>query len=57
MNDTFSFVVATACIMMFTLGATQIVDQVKGPVVSACEITFKDFNGNKHTYVGRGEVF
>jgi hypothetical protein len=57
MSDTLSCVAAVACIMMFTLGATQIVDQVKGPVVSACEITFKDFNGNKHQYIGTGEVW
>jgi len=57
MNDTFSCVAAVACIMMFTLGATQIVDQVKGPQVSACSITFKGFDGNKHQYIGTGEVW
>jgi len=57
MNDTFSFLAAVFCIMMFTLGATQIVDQIKGPQVTACSITIKDFNGNKHQYIGTGEVW
>jgi hypothetical protein len=57
MNDTLSCVMAVACIMMFTLGATQIVDQVKGPQVSACSVTFKGYDGNKHTYIGSGEVW
>lgn len=57
MSDTFSFIAAVSCIMMFTLGATQIVDHAKGSVVTSCEITFKDFNGNKHSYIGKGEVF
>jgi len=57
MNDTFSCIAAVFCIIMFTLGATQIVDQIKGPQVSACSVTFKDFNGNKHQYIGTGEVW
>jgi hypothetical protein len=57
MNDTFSFLAAFACIMMFTLGATQIVDQVKGAQVTACSVTFKGYDGNKHQYIGSGEVW
>jgi hypothetical protein len=56
MSDTGSFLAAVAMIMLVTLGMTQIIDKVKGPMVSACEITFKGFDGNKHTYIGRGEV-
>jgi len=57
MGDTLSCVVAVFSIMMFTLGATQIVDQVKGPQVSACSVTFKGYDGNKHQYIGTGEVW
>ena len=57
MNDTFSFIAAFACIMMFTLGATQIVDQVKGAQVTACSVTFKGYDGNKHQYIGTGELW
>jgi len=57
MGETYSFVAAVACIMMFTLGATQIVDQVKGPQVSACSVTFKGYDGNRHQYIGTGEVW
>jgi len=57
MNDTFSCIAAVTCIMMFTLGATQIVDQVKGPEVLACSVTFKGYDGNKHQYIGSGEVW
>jgi hypothetical protein len=56
MTDTQSFLLAVTIIMLATLGVTRIVDHVKGPVVSACEITFKDFNGNKHMYIGKGKV-
>jgi hypothetical protein len=55
-SDTAVFLTAVVLIMLVTLGTTKIVDHVKGPVVSACEITFKDFNGNKHMYIGKGEV-
>jgi hypothetical protein len=57
MSDTGSFLAAVAMIMLVTLGMTQIIDKIKPAVVKDCSITFKDYNGNKHTYVGRGEVF
>jgi len=57
MDDTSSFLAAVACIIMFALGCTQIVDQVKGPEVSACSITFKGYDGNKHQYIGTGEAW
>ncbi len=56
-EDTMSFLVAVLMIMGVTLGATQIVDQVKGPQVSACSVTFKGYDGNKHQYIGSGEVW
>ena len=53
-NDYFVLFIMLIVIYVLT---EHIVDQVKGPQVTACSVTFKDFNGNKHTYIGTGEVW
>jgi hypothetical protein len=48
---------ATSIILLCTLGVFSIWDKtMKPPVVKECAITFKDFNGNKHTFIGEGEI-
>ena len=52
------FLTAVAIIMLCTIGVLSIWDKtMKPPVVKECAITFKDFNGNKHTYIGKGEIW
>ena len=52
------FLCAVSIIMLCTIGVLSIWDKtMKPPVVKECAITFKDFNGNKHTYIGEGEIF
>jgi hypothetical protein len=57
MNDTQSFLVAVACLMVLALAGTRIVDFVVGPQVRECSITFSDSTGNRHQFIGKGEVW
>ena len=55
-KDTPSFLIAVACIYMVAIGGTQIVDWLTPPKVEACSITFSDATGNRHTFIGQGEL-
>ena len=55
-SDGWSFLIAVALLVFFAIGGTQIVDWMKKPVVSQCSITFSDAAGNRHTFIGQGEV-
>lgn len=41
--------------IIVSLAIAQVVDLVN-PKEVACQITIKDFNGNKHMYIGKGKV-
>jgi hypothetical protein len=56
-TDTQSFLIAVAAIMCVAMSATRIVDFVVGPKVQACTITFSDSTGNRHQFIGKGEVW
>ena len=56
-TDGWSVVIAISVIVLVAMGMTRIVDWAKGPQVSACSVTFKGYDGNKHTYIGSGEVW
>jgi hypothetical protein len=57
MSDTGSFLLAVAALMCVALSATRVIDFVKGPVVKECTITFSDVTGNRHQFIGKGEVW
>jgi hypothetical protein len=57
MSDTGSFLLAVAVIMCVALSATRVIDFVKGPQVRECSITFSDAGGNRHQFIGKGEVW
>jgi hypothetical protein len=61
MTDTQSFLFAVSITMLCAIGCTQIVDNVKRyysePIILACAITVKGSDGNKHQYIGQGEVW
>jgi hypothetical protein len=57
MSDTGSFLIAVSLIICVALAGTRIVDFVKGPTVQACSITFSDATGNRHVFIGQGEVW
>jgi hypothetical protein len=56
-TDTQSFLIAVAAIMCVAMSATRVIDFVKGPVVKECSITFSDASGNRHQFIGKGEVW
>jgi hypothetical protein len=56
-TDTQSFLIAVAAIMCVALSATHVIDFVKGPIVRDCSITFSDSTGNRHVFIGKGEVW
>lgn len=56
MTDTQSFLIAVACLMVLALAMTRIVDFAVGPVVRDCSITVSDSTGNRHVFIGKGEV-
>jgi len=56
-TDGWSVVIAISVIVLVAMGMTRIVDWAKGPTVSQCSITFKGYDGNKHQYIGTGEVW
>jgi hypothetical protein len=52
------FLTAVSIIMLCTIGVLSIWDKtMQPPVVKECAITFKGPDGNKHTFIGEGEVF
>jgi len=57
MSDTGSFLIAVSLIICVTLAGTRIIDFVVGPKVAACTITFSDATGNRHQFIGKGEVW
>ena len=57
MSDTQTFLIAVSLIICVALAGTRIVDFVKGPTVQACSITFSDATGNRHVFIGQGEVW
>lgn len=57
MSDTQSFLIAVSLIICVALAGTRIIDWIQGPKVQACTITFSDAAGNRHQFVGKGEVW
>jgi hypothetical protein len=57
MTDTQTFLIAVAAIMCVALSATRIVDWMQPQKVQACTITFSDASGNRHQFIGKGEVW
>jgi hypothetical protein len=57
MTDTKWFLLSVSLIMCVTLAGTRIIDFIAGPKVQACTITFSDATGNRHQFVGQGEVW
>jgi hypothetical protein len=57
MTDTPSFLLAVSLIICVTLAGTRIIDWLHGPKVEACTITFSDAGGNRHQFIGKGEVW
>lgn len=57
MSDTQVFLLAVASLMVLALAGTRIVDFVVGPQVRECSITFSDATGNRHVFIGEGEVW
>ena len=57
MSDDQSFIIAVFAIICVAIAGIHINEYIAGPKVSACSITFKDGQGNKHTYIGSGEVW
>lgn len=55
-SDGWSFIMAVAIIILCAIGAIRIIDWIAGPKVEACSITFSDATGNRHTFIGEGEV-
>jgi len=56
-TDDWSFVRAVAAIMVLALAGTRIIDFVVGPQPVSCTITFSDAGGNRHQFIGKGEVW
>jgi hypothetical protein len=49
---------ATSIILLCTLGIFSIWDKtMKPPIVTACTVEFKGYDGNNHVYVGQGEIW
>jgi len=57
MSDTASFLIAVSLIICVTFAGTRIIDWIRGPKVAACTITFSDASGNRHQFIGKGEVW
>lgn len=57
MSDTQVFLTAVFIIVLCAIGGVRIVEWIQGPKVQQCSVTIKDFNGNKHTFIGKGEVW
>jgi hypothetical protein len=57
MTDTQSFLLAVSLIICVTIAGTRIIDWIHGPKVAACTITFSDATGNRHQFIGSGEVY
>ena len=57
MTDTQTFIIAVAAIMCVALASTRIIDWIQGPKVQACTITFSDAGGNRHQFIGQGDVW
>jgi hypothetical protein len=52
------FLTTVSIIMLCTIGVLSIWDKtMKPPVVKECAITFKGPDGNKHTFIGEGEIW
>jgi hypothetical protein len=56
-TDGWSFLIAVSALLLVAMGMTRIVDWTKEPTVSQCSITFKTYDGNKHTLIGTGKVW
>jgi len=57
MSDTHSFLIAVFAIVSVAIAGIHINEYIAGPKVSECSITFKDAGGNKHQFIGRGQVY
>ena len=57
MSDTHSFLIAVFAIISVAIAGIKIMEYIAGPRVSECSITFKDSGGNKHQFIGLGEVY
>lgn len=57
MSETKVFLIALFSLMCVALAMTRIIDFVVGPQPVACTITFSDAGGNRHQFVGKGEVW
>jgi len=56
-QDDLTFLLAVASLICVALSATRVIDFVKGPVVRDCSITVSDSTGNRHVFIGKGEVW
>jgi len=57
MSETKVFLIAVFSLICVALAMTRIIDFVIRPQPVACTITFSDATGNRHQFIGKGEVW
>jgi len=57
MSNKKSLVLILISVFLIIVGGTILINALPITTVNDCTITFEDFNGNKHQYIGKGEVW
>jgi hypothetical protein len=57
MPDTVAFLAAVVCIVILTIGLTSIAAMLHPPRETECRVSFSDGGGNRHEFVGRGQIY